>query len=305
MTKLLVVGSSGFIGAHVAAAGLAKGWDVTGLSLHPSDAKAPSKLNRITADIADRAAVKAALGDGKVDYVVNCGGYIDHTLFVAGGRKVLDAHLGGVMNLVEALDRKALQAFVNIGSSDEYGGAPAPQAEAQREAPISPYSMGKAAATHFLQMLHRSEGFPSVTLRLFLTYGPGQGRSRFLPQIIAGCLENKSFPVSAGEQLRDFCYVDDTVSAIFAAMERKEARGEVVNIGSGQPVSIRKVVETVRDIIGAGDPRFGQVAYRPGENMALYADISRAQSLLGWKPRTGLEEGIRKTIAWIKSSVGS
>ena len=63
-------------------------------------------------------------------------------------------------------------------------------------------------------MLHRTESFPATILRLFLTYGPGQNNLRFLPQIIKGCVNNQSFPTSAGEQLRDFCYVEDVVNAI-------------------------------------------------------------------------------------------
>jgi nucleoside-diphosphate-sugar epimerase len=160
--------------------------------------------------------------------------------------------------------------------------------------------MGKAAATHLLEMLYRTEGFPSTTLRLFLTYGPGQDASRFLPQIIKGCLENRSFPTSAGQQLRDFCYVQDVVEAVFAAFSQAAVRGETINVGSGTGVTIRQMIETVRAQIGKGEPLFGELAYRPGENMALYADVSKAKRLLGWSAKVPLEAGLNQTIQWFK-----
>jgi nucleoside-diphosphate-sugar epimerase len=206
-----------------------------------------------------------------------------------------------MLKLVEFLHRDVLESFVNIGSSDEYGNTPAPQVETRREAPISPYSMGKTAATHFLQMLHRTESFPATTLRLFLTYGPGQDGRRFLPQIITGCLEGCSFPTSAGEQVRDFCYVQDVVDAVFAVFDSDEARGEAINIASGEPTTIRQMIEVVRGLVGRGDPQFGHIAYRPGENMELYADITKAKRLLSWEPHVTLRMGLEKTIVWFRS----
>ena len=152
----------------------------------------------------------------------------------------------------------------------------APQHEDLRKQPISQYSLAKVANTQFLQMLYRTEKFPATTLRLFFTYGPGKDKerffpqiingcledsefptsageqlrdfcymgatvdaSRFLPQIIRGCLDNTKFPTSAGEQYRDFCYIEDTIRAFLKALVEPEVEGEVFNVASGKPVSIR------------------------------------------------------------------
>lgn len=300
-TRLLVVGGTGFIGSHIVNRAVGLGWDVASLSLRREGGPGPQGVRAVSADVADGGALRGALGNAAFEYVVNCGGYIDHTLFSSGGRKVCDTHFRGVLNLAEVLDRDVLQAFVNIGSSDEYGNNPAPQVETQREAPISPYSLCKVAAAHFLQMLYRTEKFPATVLRLFLSYGPGQDDRRFLPQVILGCLEDRPFPTSRGEQLRDFCFVEDVVDAVMATLVRPTARGEVVNIASGQSVSVRQMIETIRQLIGRGKPQFGELAYRPGENMELYADISKARTLLGWEPKVPLGVGLDKTIQWIRA----
>lgn len=297
--RILVLGGNGFIGRHVVTRALERGWHVTatGFALAGNPQAWAPQVTWHRVDAADRNSLGAALAGAAFDYVVNCGGYIDHTPYFHGGQWVFNAHFGAAFHLPGLLDRSRLMAFVNLGSSDEYGDHPAPQAEICREAPISPYACGKAASTQFLQMLARTEGFPATTLRLFLTYGPGQGDRRFLPQIIRSCAAGIQFPVSRGEQLRDFCYVTDVVRAIFLALETSSAIGQVINVGSGKPISIRSAIEHVRSVIGKGVPSYGQVAYRAGENMSLYPDISRARSLLGWEPQVSFEEGIRETIS--------
>ena len=145
-------------------------------------------------------------------------------------------------------------------------------------------------------MLNHTENFPSVILRLFLTYGPGQDSSRFLPQIIRGCLDDATFSTSAGEQFRDFCFVYDTVRAILQAMTQPEIEGNVFNVASGKAVSIRTMIEKVCELIGFGNPQYGEVSYRNGENMSLYANISKAKRKLKWEPTTSLEIGLKKTI---------
>ena len=298
---LLVIGGTGFIGHHLLMASHQRDWKMTSVSLNPPPKERfVDDVCYLNFDMTDRSLVKKYL-DKDYDYVVNLGGYINHKLFKDGGRNLIDTHFITIQNLVEVLSRNKLKRFVQIGSSDEYGNAPAPQNEKMREQPISPYSLAKVASTHFLQMLHRTENFPAVILRLFLTYGPGQDAGRFLPQIIRGCLDDATFPTSAGEQLRDFCYIDDTLSAIFQALENQEVNGEVFNIGTGVPVSIHEMIEKICILTGSGDPQHGELPYRPDENMALYANISKAKKILHWKPTTNIDIGLQKTINYFNN----
>jgi len=296
---LLVIGGTGFIGHHLLKSLQKKDWNITSVSLHsPKKERFVDGVRYLHFDMVDKNLVKNYLTE-EFEYVVNLGGYINHKLFQNGGRNLIDTHFIALQNLLEVLPRGKLKRFVQIGSSDEYGNTLAPQHEELRENPISPYSLGKVASTHFLQMLHRTENFPAVILRLFLTFGPGQDSGRFLPQIIQGCLDDVTFPTTKGEQIRDFCYVDDTVRAILQTLVVPEAVGNIINIASGKPVSIREMIEKTCLLSGSGKPLYGKVKYRPGENMSLYANISKAKRILNWEPIINIDKALKKSIDWV------
>ena len=236
--RILIVGGTGFIGRNLTLNAVKDGYNVVVLSLNePPDEKKIDGVKYLQMDITESTQTNGQLSDNSFDYVVNLSGYIDHCRFLEGGRQIIEAHFVGVQNLLQLLDWTKLKRFVQIGSSDEYGNLPPPQHEELRESPISPYSLGKVCSTHFLQMLHRTQNFPVVIIRLFLTYGPGQDNKRFLPQIINGCLSDNHFPTSAGEQLRDFCYVDDITQGILMALTNEKVNGEVINLAFGNPVT--------------------------------------------------------------------
>ena len=300
--RLLLIGGTGFIGTHIAKKGISLGFEVSIISKNSKPNL--EKINGVeyfNININDHAELSHQINNKIFHYVINLCGYIDHSNYFNNGEKVIDDHFNGIRNIVNCINRTNLITFIQVGSSDEYGNNPAPQGENLRELPISPYSFAKTASTHFLQMLYLTENFPSVILRPFLVYGPGQGRSRFIPQIINGCLENSDFSVSQGEQLRDFCFIDDIVNAVFLSLNNSNLYGEVINIASGEAVSIKEVVVLIQKIIGAGSPKFGQISYRAGENMALYADTSKAKNLLNWSSKITLKEGLKRTIEYQKN----
>ncbi|MCP3874208.1 MAG: NAD-dependent epimerase/dehydratase family protein [Desulfobacteraceae bacterium] len=299
--NLLIVGGTGFIGQHLVRKACQTGYNVFVLSSREHKEMFSSKnLTYLIADIRDYTLLKNVLSDKKINYVINLGGYIDHVDFLSGGYSVIDTHLNGVINLSRCLNWSDLKGFVQIGSSDEYGNLPAPQFENECERPISCYSFAKAAANHFLQMLYREKKIPVTMLRLFLVYGPGQNNQRFIPQIIQGCLKGEKFPASLGGQLRDFCYVEDIADGILKSLKCPGAFGQVINLASGIPLRIKDLIELIRTDIGKGDPQYGVIPYRDGENMKLYADISKAKQLLSWEPATPLSDGIQKTIKYYK-----
>lgn len=303
LNRLLVVGGNGFIGRHICRAAIKAGYSVTSLSLKPRTVE-NEDVRELYADVTDTIQLATLLKGEKFEYVINSGGYIDHRHFRNGGRALIRGHFDGTQNLIELLDRDYLTRFIQLGSSDEYGGIPAPQREDQRESAISPYSLAKIATTQLLQMLWRSEHFPAVTLRLFLTYGPGQGNARFLPQLIFGCLNDKTFPVSEGRQIRDFCHVTDIARGIVQALQApNKIHGEVINLASGVPMSIRSVIEQVQKFIGKGNPEYGKIPFREGENPSLYADIEKASRFLAWRPEITFIDGLNDTINFYRNTI--
>ena len=300
--RILILGGTGFIGSHIVKKALFLGFNVTVICKNErSLSQAIKNVDYLLVDISQEDKVTQLLQNKSFHYIINLSGYVNHVDIFSGGDNVFDVHFSGIKNLIYALNLNNLKNFIQIGSSDEYGNNSAPQFEGQRESPFSPYSFAKVASTHFLQTLFKLENFPAVILRPFLVYGPGQDEKRFIPQIIKGCLNDKKFPTSKGEQLRDFCFIDDFVSAVFLALENKNVQGEVINISSGKPISIRKVTELIVNMIGSGRPQFGHFDYRQGESMSLYAEIEKANDLLDWKPIVKIEKGIAETIKWMKS----
>ena len=295
--SLLIVGGTGFIGSHIVKEALDRCFQVTVISknIHTRSIRIQD-VEYLTVDICNKEKLLKELKGRDFHYAINLGGYVDHSNYSSGGDKVFDVHFNGTKNIVNFINKDVLKGFIQIGSSDEYGINLAPQNERQRECPISPYSLAKTATTHFLQMLHKTEQFPVVILRPFLIYGPGQGVERFIPQIINGCINGKKFPTSDGSQLRDFCFISDFVQSVFSSIGNPKALGEVINIASGHPISIKNVVIKIQKIVGRGDPQFGKFALRSLENIELYADIKKAEKLLNWKSRVSLDNGLKKTI---------
>ena len=295
--RLLIFGGTGFIGSHVAKRAVKSNLNVSVVSLHiPSEKNKIEGVNYIRADIGDLSQLKKNLTNHDFEYIINLSGYISHDKFLDGGKEIIKSHFFGLQNILQTINWSKLKHFIQIGSSDEYGGKKSPQIESLRESPISSYSYAKVASTHFLQMLAKTENFPVTILRLFLVYGPGQDSERFLPQVIEGCFSGNDFATSKGEQLRDFCYIDDITDGILKAMRNNQSNGEVINLASGKPISVRSIIEHVKNYIGKGSPNFGSIPYRIGENMSLYADITKAKMTIGWEPKTTIAIGIEKTV---------
>ena len=300
MKKLLVVGGTGFIGYHVIKEAKKRKWNVTSISLgKPKKKRFHKNVNYKQADIADFNSLKKKI-NGNYDFVVNAGGYGKHPNFNRSGKHLFDSHYLGLINLVKILSKKKLKKFIQIGSSAEYGKTKSPQIENSKCIPKTPYALAKFSCTNFLQNFYQIGGFPTTILRFFLVYGPNQDRNRILPQVIESCLKNKKFPTTKGDQYCDFCFIDDAIQAIFKTLVSKKTNGEIINIGFGKPIKIKKAIHLVRQLIGKGKPQFGKLKYKKETNMKLYPDIKKAKKIIGWHPKVRFVQGLKLTIATYK-----
>ena len=211
--NILIVGGTGFIGYHLAKKSLKKGWKVTSISSSkPKKIRYLSKVKYLICDITNIKSLKNIKKSFK--YIVNLGGYVDHS----NNRKTYRSHYLGCKNLTKVFLKNPPKSFVQMGSSVEYGNLKSPQKENFKynfKSVKSIYGKSKLLASKHLIDLFNKKKFPSTILRLYLAYGPKQDINRFIPIIIDGCLNNKKIPLSKGNQIRDFCYIDDVLKAIF------------------------------------------------------------------------------------------
>jgi len=220
--------------------------------------------------------------------------------------ELLDINLRGTVALLHAAftELPRLKCFINTGTCEEYGDGPVPFREKQREAPVSPYSASKVAATYYSQMMFSSFGLPVTTLRPFLTYGPYQDADMFIPALITHCLDHKDFPMTQGDQTREFNYVSDVIDAFMCAAYRfKACRGEIINVGNGREYKVFDVAQKIVKLMG--NPirlQRGAVPKRPGEAVRFFSDPKKAYILLQWKPLVSLDHGLKKTIAWYREN---
>lgn len=302
-SSILIVGGAGFIGTNLVKQLLKLGSKVTSLSLKRKKNKLTHKnLKHIFCDYTKFNLLKKKINK-PFEYVINLGGYIDHSKFFAKGRLVIDNHFLSTMNLLSSLRKEKLKRYLHIGTCDEYGSNTSPIKENCKEDPITSYALAKLSSINLLVMLNKTENFPATALRLFLVYGPHQKTDRLIPQVINGCLKKKNFPVSKGNQLRDFCYVDDVINAIILSLIKKRALGEVFNVGSGKPVSVKFIINKISKIIKQGKPQFNKIPFRKNENLKLYPSINKMSKILGWKPKTNLNQGLAKTINYYKTII--
>lgn len=296
--KLLVLGGSGYLGNEIIIRAIKKNWKVVSVSRKKKKGQLVHKnLKNLYFDVTNFNKLKS-LSKYKFDYIINVSGYVDHSSFTDKGIDVISNHLLMIVNLISVINKKKLKKFLQVGSSEEYGLERPPLIETKRESPHTVYAASKVASTHFLQMLNRSEGFPVTIIRLFLVYGPKQKNNRIIPYLIKNCLNNLSFNVSTGKQMRDFIYIDDTLDAIFLALKSRKSIGEIYNLGSGKATSIFYLVNLIRNILEGGRPKFGGYTSPRPENKNLVANIDKIKRDLKWSPKINLQKGLEKTIKY-------
>ena len=290
--NILIVGGTGFIGYHLAKRALGNGLEVTSISSNPPPRKRfLPKVKYVVCDITKKKFLKKNI-QKSFKYVVNLGGYVDHL----NKKRTFESHYIGCKNLTEIFLKKMPIAFVQMGSSGEYGTLKSPQKENSRCNPKSIYAQAKLLATKHLIELYKKKKFPCTILRLYQAYGPKQDFNRFIPIVIKACIKNKRFPCSTGNQSRDFIHVNDVVFAILKTLKNKKARGQIINIGTGKPKKIINIIKYIKNILKGGYPQFGKIKLRKDEILEIYPNISKAKNKIKWSPKISLEKGLKSTI---------
>ena len=310
--RVLVTGGAGFLGRHVlamlndtgvrpVATRLPHETPPTRVPAAPGDSPAPLDADWRMLDLTDADAMRTLLRDCAPQYILHLAARMSGERSYTYAGEAFRANLTVTHALMCAAGTlcSGLERLVLIGSAEEYGNAPVlPITEDEPTAPISPYSASKAAATQYALLYHRLFGLPVTVLRPFIMYGPEQSTAMMLPQLIATALRGEDFPMTPGEQTRDFIHVGDVADAVLRAAVTPAAVGEVFNICSGTERSILSVAQQVLAVMESGTRLLvGAIPYRSNEAMRLVGNPDKAHRLLGWTPRIELAEGLRRTIA--------
>lgn len=193
--------------------------------------------------------------------------------------------------------------FVGMGSQAEYGPVSARIDEQVPTRPTTVYGAAKLSTALMLDRLADADGLSFAWLRLFSSYGPKDDPSWLIPYMARLLFAGERPALTAAEQLWDYIYVEDAAAAVLAALDC-DARG-FFNLGSGVALPLRSIIELVRDRINSSlSLGFGEVPYRPDQVMHLEANIDALKAASGWEPKVPLEEGMTRTIAWLRSVQG-
>lgn len=308
--SVLVTGGAGFIGSHLVDALLAHGASAVvavdnlflGSMENLAEAQRSSRLKFYREDAADLSALDHILTQHRVEVVFNLATKaLLYSFSNPEGAYMVNVE---IMHALLYLQRKgAFQTLIHCSSSEAYGTAQTfPMSESHPYVPATPYAAGKAAADLMALSYAHTFGNDLAVVRPFNNYGPRQNQTRGLEAVIpltAARLMRGEAPIiyGDGEQTRDFIFVEDTVSGLLAAYAHSSARGQVLNLASGEELSIARVIKG----ICAYFKYDGEIEYRPARVADVRrhrGDIQRARELLGFAPKIDFEEGLRRTLDW-------
>ncbi|MDH4198405.1 MAG: GDP-mannose 4,6-dehydratase [Candidatus Aminicenantes bacterium] len=313
--KCVVTGAAGFIGSRLAAHLLAEGHVVVGVDCF-TDYYPRHIKERNLAPLRTSPSFRFLAEDLNT---MDLGGLLDgveavfHLAAQAGVRASwgtsFDAYITNniraTQRLLEAARGRPLRRFVFASSSSVYGlTRDLPMRETSPVQPLSPYGVTKLSAEQLCVLYNRNYGVPTVALRFFTVYGPGQRPDMAFHRFFQALAEDREITVYGnGDQTRDFTYVDDIVAANLAALDRGRP-GEVYNVGGGHRERLADVIRVMEDV-AALKARITHTEAQKGDVPDTYADIRKARDELGYEPRTALQDGLREEWVWLRGLYAS
>jgi NAD dependent epimerase/dehydratase len=311
---VLVTGAAGFIGSHLVERLVKDGAEVRAFVRYNSrneygwleslDSEILAHVDVFRGDLVNPEAVAGAMHGCEV--VFHLGALIPIPYSYIHPREFVETNVLGTLNVLEAARRLDLDRLVHTSTSEVYGTAMRVPIDEQHPLNAqSPYAATKSGADHLALSYWLSFSTPVVVARPFNTFGPRQSARAVIPTIVSQALSRDVIELGSTEPTRDFLFVEDTVAGVVACGRAERIEGEVINLGSGQEVSIGDVAERIVEIVGrnvsvAADSE--RVRPDRSEVERLVADWTKAHDLLGWEPRVDFVEGLRRTTTWVQDA---
>jgi UDP-glucose 4-epimerase len=305
MAKILVTGVAGFIGSNLARALLDRGEEVIGIDNLSQGTREnlPAGVQFHALDVRDRA-IHPLFQD--VDTVFHLAAKNCLPDCLAHPLETSEINVGGTVQVLEAARRAGIGKLIYADSSAEYEGVQELPSSVERVMPISPYAVSKRAGALFCESYRQMFGMNITVLRYFNVYGPAQDWRRVIPPVMSGfilkLLSGEPPTIyGTGHKQRDFIYVDDVNDFHLRAMTDPRTDGRTFNVGSGVNYSVLEIFQLIEGFLQTGLKPVHQ-AELPGDTEATLADL-RESLALGWRPQVGIEDGLQRTIAHIRSHV--
>jgi NAD dependent epimerase/dehydratase len=311
--RVAVTGAGGFIGSHLVERLVALGAEVRAMVHYNAlgrwgwlDQSAVAKdIQVLAGDIADRDSVRECLKDREV--VFHLAALIAIPYSYQAPESYVRTNVEGTLNVLQCSRLGGVERLIHTSTSEVYGTARyVPINEAHPLQGQSPYSASKIGADKLAEAFHLSFNLPVVTVRPFNTFGPRQSARAVIPTIITQCLQGQTVRLGNLRPTRDLNYVSDTVEGFICAAAAPDAVGGTFNLGSGREISIGDLAELIGRLTGRPITLATEAArQRPegSEVERLLADSQRSRSVLGWSSKVTLEEGLQRTIDWLRANL--
>lgn len=307
MKRVIVTGASGFVGANLARKLVRDGHEVSILVRQQADlwrlADIRDSIRIFNCTLANREEVERAvlqIGPEWVFHLAVHGAYSWQTDL----KEMIDTNLTGTANLIDACLKTGFEAFVNTGSSSEYGFKSTACHEDTMLEPNSYYAITKASATHLCCHTARSKGAHMPTLRLYSVYGPYEEPKRLIPTLIVKGIAG-TLPILVDPSIaRDYIHIEDVLDAyLLAAAKRTSDPGAIFNVGTGVQSSIAEIVEVTRNVFKLkAEPQWGSMPNRIWDSNSWVSDNRKLISALGWQAKHNLQSGFQNTVDWMLSN---
>jgi dTDP-glucose 4,6-dehydratase len=209
--------------------------------------------------------------------------------------------IGSVNLLWKSIQSNSVKRFVHISTSEVYGSAQhVPMDENHQTTPHSTYAVSKLAGDRAAFTLYKENGFPVVIIRPFNSYGPNYTQPYIIPEIMNQLLNgNKELMLGNIDASRDFTFVSDTANGIIRSLSAKKVVGEIINLGSGNEISIRELAFKIAKIAKIKIKiKYDEGRERPYDVNRLICNNKKAKKLLGWKTKTTMDQGLKKIFQW-------